>query len=173
MSSCTCEDAEMHAEMAAAAEMRRCGNAKIWMRRCGCGDVDAEMHAEMHAEMRKRRCGSGVADADVEMRICGGGDAEMRICGYADAEMRCGCGDAEIRRCGHADADHRMRICGYAGMRMRRCWKCISAYPHPHCCIRMRAHRISTCAPAHPEMRCGDVVAEMRKCGDAEMRRCG
>ena len=60
MRSCACEDAEIHAEMAAAAEMRRCGNAKIWMRKCGCGAADAE---------KLFRCGCGCGDAVAEMRL--------------------------------------------------------------------------------------------------------
>ena len=102
--------------------------------------------------------------------------------------LRCGCGDADgemqMQKC--RNADMWMWLCRYAGMRIRRCWKCISAYPHPHCCIHMRI-RISTCAPSHlrtcgDEMRrCeygdADVESRMRRvgcgCGDAKMRRCG
>jgi hypothetical protein len=51
--------------------MRTCASPHIRIRRC-----DAEMRCG-DAKMRVRRCGCGESDVDAEMRRCGCGNAEM------------------------------------------------------------------------------------------------
>ena len=62
----------MHAEMAAAAEMRKYEDMDAEMRVCRDADTEIE-------------CGDACGDADAEMRRYGfaDADAEMWICGYA------------------------------------------------------------------------------------------
>ena len=163
-----------------AVRMRRCGNTKMWTRGCGPSDAESRMRrcGCEDSEIWMQRYGCEDADAEMPMQRCRCG-SKVRIEG---AEMRMRKRRMRMLKCGDVDAEIRMGRCRNADMWMRICGCKDAGNVSPHIRIRIR---ISTCAPAHlrmsayrhPEMRCGDVDAEMRRCGcgDAKMRvrRCG